>query len=334
MACRIQPILFAFFLIAQSCLIQAMPVDVDGDGKVGPLELIDLSLNWKGPALPTGVQPWQFNGSDIYYSAGKVGIGSATPHHQLRISGGPAWTTARWIGSLELDNEAAIGWQANNEGLCCGIGHTNNALCFFRTASDPGTAGEGPFYDMLIYNDGKVWMNNGLEIGAQEGLRIAAYQPFLTLHDTNKDRRSVIQGVDGNIHFYPNDFIGFSPPVSIFNSNGNMSVGTSTPDPRARLYAVTGESGGYAVKGDAPNGTGVYATTNSNYGGDAAVVGIGPSSDRGGWVGLFVGAVHVTGGLYVEGGIHYKGVVLYPRSIILSTLPTNIFPTLQSSPPS
>ncbi len=225
MACRILPIFFAFLLTTQSCLIQAMPIDVDGDGKVGPLELIDLSLNWKGPAL---AELWKVNGSVIYYNGGNVGIGTTI-------------ATSR------------------------------------------------------------------LEIVAQDGLGIVGYQPFLTLKDDNAGyARSRIQGVNGNIHFYPNDFIGFFPPVSIFNGSGNMSVGTPNPDPRARLYAVTGESGGYAVKGDAPNGTGVYATTNSSYGGDAAVIGIGPNGENGAWAGLFVGHVHITKDLYLEGNIHSK----------------------------
>ena len=69
----------------------AAPPDVDGDGLVGPQEAIDLAESWKGPALPTGgVQPWQIDGATIFYNTGKVGIGSATPHHRIRISSGRA----------------------------------------------------------------------------------------------------------------------------------------------------------------------------------------------------------------------------------------------------
>lgn len=82
--------------------LHATPVDVDGDGIVGPHEAIDLSSHWKGPALPgDGTQPWQTNGTTIFYNAGSVGIGSATPGTKFQVTDGririrESATVERW----------------------------------------------------------------------------------------------------------------------------------------------------------------------------------------------------------------------------------------------
>src|SRR5262249_29606021 len=69
-------------------------------------------------------------------------------------------------------------------------------------------------------NDGR-YPSNVVQIFGQDGLRITGYQPFLTLEDTNSfnNRRGVIQSVDGSIHFYPNSYIGRTPPLTILNDS-------------------------------------------------------------------------------------------------------------------
>jgi hypothetical protein len=64
---------------------QATPVDVNGDGKVGPQEVIDLSQNWKGPA---SLQPWEINGANIGYNLGSVGIGTSAPDVKFQVNDG------------------------------------------------------------------------------------------------------------------------------------------------------------------------------------------------------------------------------------------------------
>jgi hypothetical protein len=72
-----------------SPLAQSEPVDVNSDGIVGPHEVIDLSLSWKGPPLQLSGQPlWQFHGTSIYNTnPSLVGIGTFTPHEKLTIEG-------------------------------------------------------------------------------------------------------------------------------------------------------------------------------------------------------------------------------------------------------
>ena len=311
MACRIQPILFAFLLIAQPSLIQAMPVDVDGDGKVGPLELIDLSSSWKSSAL---AQFWQANGPFIYYNGGNVGISTATPLRKLSTVSIGIFV-ARFEGTdpigsvVEFRNTTTdTVWEYAVSGSTSAFNTPPGSAFFYRQGSGAPNIVMTPNGNVGI---GTSIATSKLEIVGQDGLGIVGYQPFLTLKDDNAGyARSRIQGVNGNIAFYPDSFIGNYPPVSIFNGSGSLSVGTSSPDPRARLYAVTGGSGEYALKGDAPNGSGVYGTSNSSSGSDAGVVGIG-RRDTGAWGGLFIGGVSLEGGLYVIGGIHeYKGRIV------------------------
>jgi hypothetical protein len=96
-------------------------------------------------------------------------------------------------------------------------------------------------YDFWINDAGKVGIGttnptSKLEIAAQDGLGITGFQPFLTLRDSNAgNSRSVIQGVNGHIVFYPNSFIGGTPPMTIFSGTGSVGIGTSTPAHRLSI---------------------------------------------------------------------------------------------------
>jgi hypothetical protein len=92
----------------------------------------------------------------VIKDTGKVGIGTAFPNHQLSLGRGPNWTSNGWGGAMELDNGTAIAWKSNTAGNRFGMGHTNGGLYFFRTASDPGTAGFPANYDMWISDAGVV----------------------------------------------------------------------------------------------------------------------------------------------------------------------------------
>ncbi len=94
----------------------------------------------------------------IIRAGGNVGIGTIYPNHQLSLGHGPQWTANGWGGALELDNGSAIAWRGNTAGNRFGIGASNGGLYFFRTASDPGTAGAPALYDMSITDRGMVSM--------------------------------------------------------------------------------------------------------------------------------------------------------------------------------
>jgi hypothetical protein len=98
-------------------LAQATPVDVNGDGKVGPQEVIDLSQSWKGPALP---QTWQVNGTNIFYNAGSVGIGTSAPDVKFEVNDGririrESATLERWDFFYDPPSEKF--WLQENAGF-------------------------------------------------------------------------------------------------------------------------------------------------------------------------------------------------------------------------
>ncbi len=183
-------------------------------------------------------------------NAGKVGIGTTTPNHQLRISGGAPWTSNFWTGSVELDNAAAIGWRSNAAGRRFGIGQTNSGLYFFHTASDPGTTGSPAVYDMFINDTGNVAIGTGatgtskLDISASgegaEILRFTTERPWvfrqirtgpsagLQLLSTVGQKAFEITAHDGS-------------NVATFWADSTASkVGIGTTNPAAKLHVVGG----------------------------------------------------------------------------------------------
>jgi hypothetical protein len=99
--------------------------------------------------------PSNSNGISINTS-GNVGVGTLTPATRLTLSGGPIWTINGWTASLNLQNGAALGWEANASGQRFGIGQTTGALYFFRTNSAFGNTASPANYDFGISDSGNL----------------------------------------------------------------------------------------------------------------------------------------------------------------------------------
>jgi hypothetical protein len=111
-----------------------------------------------------GSSIWSQLGTNAYYSAGKVGIGTNGPVHRLSIAGGPLWTANFWQGALDLGYASAIGWQGAPGGQHFGIGQSGGGLYFFHTLSSPGTTASAANYDMEITDAGNLLVGGGSEL--------------------------------------------------------------------------------------------------------------------------------------------------------------------------
>ena len=195
-------------------------------------------LSWVNPGGGGGGSgPWLLSGTNAFYSAGNVGIGTSIPAHALSIAGGPLWTSNSWSGAVELNNGSAIGWKSNAGGQRFGMGQTNSGLYFFRTASNPGTTGSPAIYDMWINDGGNLAMTGGsaglTTFGAPNGETGSSIQRGGNRADVRFDGTS-IKLVAG---------LGNGPPPAsngiVVDNTGTAGIGLLTPTPGYRL-AVNG----------------------------------------------------------------------------------------------
>jgi trimeric autotransporter adhesin len=243
-----------------------------GGGGIGTVQNTDNALTITNPGGPTTTinlhSPFNVNSN--------VGIGTTTPNHRLRISGGPAWTSNGWHGELEFDNASAMGWHANAVGNRFGIGQSVGGLYFFSTTSDPGTTGSPANYLMTIADNanvgiGTITPSSKLEIAAQDGLAVTGYNPFLTLRDTNAgNARGVIQGVNGGLNLFANSYLVGSNPTAFvrLDDNGHVGIGL-VPVPTSGKLDVNGGGGTGAsvgIHGSSNDNYGMYGTSNTSFG--------------------------------------------------------------------
>lgn len=172
---------------------------------------------------------WSLSGANAYYNGGNVGIGSSTPNHRLRLSGGPSWTTAFWSGALELDNAAAIGWRANASGNRFGIGQSSGGLYFFATGSDPGNTANPPNYLMTFDDFGKVGIGTSTPAN-----RLTVANPGYGIEHTDGTIRvgtyaGLGAGWFGTINNYPLSFYVNGGGASMtIDTAGNVGIGAAS----------------------------------------------------------------------------------------------------------
>ncbi len=250
---RVRVMLLVAVVFVFAPLAQTVPVDVDGDGMVGPREVIDLAENWKGPALQQGgVQPWQFNGNDIFYNAGNIGIGTATPTSKLEIIGQNGLSISGYQPFLTLRDTNAGGARHAIQNVNGGV----NLL------TEDHLTGSNPFAFVRVDPSGNIGVGTAdptsrVEIIGQNGLAITGFQPYLTLRDTNAGgARGLVSSGNGDIGLYTESSIGGSPTVLIKNGSGNLGVGTAAPV--AKVDARSGDSTpAIHAEGSGPGGTAI-----------------------------------------------------------------------------
>ncbi len=174
------------------------------------------------------------------------------------------FTSAADLGNsviTELNGNVGIGTSAPKSGLhvhsngsfspiLLSTGSGSEGPAEFRVQADSGLFGQGRSfviyddiakqYRMVINGNGNVgigtWQpTHKLEIAGQFGLRIAGYQPFLTLTDTNAVfGESRIQNVNGGLNFQTHDLTQ-SGGTAMYIQNNTHNIGIGTPTPQAKL---------------------------------------------------------------------------------------------------
>lgn len=220
---------------------------------------------------------WSPSGADVFNNnTGNVGIGSDTPHHRLRISGGPPWTSYFWSGSLELDSAAAIAWRSNGGGQRFGIGQSTGGLYFFRTQSDPGMIDSPAEYDMIIGDSGNIGIGDisftapaaPLDIyAAGDGaplLRFSTERPwFFQQVRTGPSTGLQLRSTSG-LKAFEITALGGTNIATFFADDENPRVGIGTITPTATLTVASPAANDTAVFAQSPyfGGNGVIGEAN------------------------------------------------------------------------
>lgn len=105
-----------------NCFVQIIPDQTANTGKF--LTTDGSSTSW---VALSGVSQWITTGSDIYYTTGKVGIGTITPSAKLTVVGGDALinTVTLGLGSGGVSTNTVFGYQGLGTNT---TGHDNVAL--------------------------------------------------------------------------------------------------------------------------------------------------------------------------------------------------------------
>ena len=304
------------------------------------LQSADRNKRWGWFATGGKTYLWDNNafGSRIAVdgTSGNVGIGTTTPNHRLRISGGPSWTSSGWLGALEFDNASAMAWRTNNAGNRFGIGVSTGGLFFFRTLSDPGTTGSPPTYDMTINDNGNVGIGTlspggKLQVNGGSGFGILAYSDV----SVALGGVSAGYGINGvttgdNAAGVLGTSSGTSSPGVRGNATGSSTAGVFGFSTAPNSVGVQGSGGsssnpgvlgqsnsGIGVWGSSTSWRGVYGQSNSNAGvlgvsenfdgvfgesHSSSAAGVSGHNTAGGFAGYFIGNVVVTGTLSKGGG--------------------------------
>jgi hypothetical protein len=274
---------------------------------------------------------WSVNNNNAYYTAGNVGIGSSTPNHRLRLSGGPFWTSSFWGGALELDNASAIGWRGNAAGNRFGIGQTTGGLHVFATASDPGNTANPANYLMTFDDLGNIGIGTTapttrLEVNGATRITAGGSGGEVRFHTPAGESGMSIFGVNrADVRFDGTSLKLLAGPATgapgslngiAVNTNGNVGIGTTTPGAKLQvassgdgINAYSTAVGGTGVYGAAygSNGEGVHGASSGN---GAAVNGTSTGGGTGvygssasGYAGYFAGPVLTSGRISANAGI-------------------------------
>jgi hypothetical protein len=293
--------------------IYGTPVDVDGDGRVGPQEIFDLLNGWSGQAVPpSDLQPWQIDGATIFYNTGRVGIGTNTPNPVTRlnvvtsVNGGWAIRGDGPNGGIGIAGVTPGG--ANARGVYGSVG--TGGYC--GTSGDHagsgaygllGTANEGLFAFAPTGNGVRGVANTGIGVWGSSDTNVGVYGTCASNNGVSGVSTSA-NGVYGQSST-GSGVSGSSNSNTGVRGSSNSDVGVSGTS--ASYFGVEGTSTtGDGVSGYSTQGAGVRAigaTTGVHAEGPSAVSAFGSGPNG---IGIF--AVGNTSGLF-DGDVTINGEI-------------------------
>jgi hypothetical protein len=255
-------------------------------------------LKWNGtawaPAADLTDQLWQVSGANIFYTAGRVGIGTSGPSVRLSLGGDDANTKlAIW------DNGASglVGFGIGPDQFRIHLASSSNRFSFLNgpagdeivTILGNGNVGigtSGPSVRLSLGGDDAntklaIWDNGASGL---VGFGVAPNQFRIHLA-TSSNRFSFLDAPAGN-------------EIVTILGNGNVGIGTSSP--AYRLHVITGSTFGIFGRSDSTSGTGVYGFANATSGFTNGVIGQTDSTSGTGVYGLATATSGTTYGVYGE----------------------------------
>jgi hypothetical protein len=189
----------------------------------------------------------------LTFASGNVGIGTGAPAHRLSLIGGPGWTAMGWTGALEMANGSALGWQANGSGQHFGVGQSGGGLYFFRTMSNPGTAGSPALYDFVISDAGKVGI--GTTVPDQGQLHVASTGGATAVYGIGTGGKGVygISGTAQGVYGRSTSMIGVygqsdaALSAGVYGYSAYIGVQGMSSGADANRQAVRGDNNGSAT---------------------------------------------------------------------------------------
>jgi hypothetical protein len=235
-------------------------------------------------AIGGGDSFWTLNGSDIYYNAGNVGIGTSSPLGPLHVEG--ASTNSLWARNTATEGPAYAvhAYSASTSG--CAV--------YGEAASTIGTS-------------------RGVEGSAASPTGVGVYG----YNEAETGEAIAVRGFTAS----PDGFAGYFEGGGYFS--GNVGIGTTSPgSPLTVAGRIESTADGVHGQTASTNGSGVFGQNTSETGQNEGVYGVGSSPDGYGVWGhnasttTLVGkAVGVYGTTASTGGVGVKGEVPGPRGM-------------------
>lgn len=251
---------------------------VGGTAGVDGIMFPDGSLQTTAAIGTPGGSIWSLSGSNAYYNAGSVGIGTASPDAKLQVVGGPLWTSNAWGKSLHIGNGQAL--ELGGSGTNFGIGNSFNSLYLFRTTTE--TASAPANYFMSVDSAGRIALGDitgavtakvtvfGSGDGAQL-LRLSTERPWSFRQKYTGSGTALQLIPDTGLKNFEISAVAGANVATFFGDDANprVSIGTTTPSTTSALHSLSTLSTGSGVYGQSTAGTavaGVFGHSDANNG--------------------------------------------------------------------